>query len=542
MKLGMFLLTASPLLVSLTVLAGIFNGLCSVGVLAIINRQLHHSQLHVAGTFPTLLALGFVGLMVGKLTSAALSEILLVRFGQDTILGLTDRLSRSVARAPLRRLERIGIPRLLTVLTDDVNTLSEAVRALPSLIVNGAILVGCGVYLAWLSWVLFLGIVGLIAVAGLSYRLLMARAQRDIRRARDGRDKLFGHFRALTEGVKELQLHRGRRDVFFSKEIAGTVAELRRDNVAAATWYILASSCSNVFFYLLIGLLLFALPVVSRLPLDSIGAYVFSCLYLMAPMWSILTVLPSLARGQVALQKIEACEVSIATDARADRTDTDATPHWGSLELTRVVFEYESDASPGGGFVLGPLDFTLQPKEVTFLIGGNGSGKSTFVKLLTGLYAPKSGEIWCDGQRITDENREWYRQHFSVAFTDFYLFEDLRGLDRAALDGRAADYLARLQLEKKVQIIDGRFSTTALSQGQRKRLALLTAYLEDRPICVFDEWAADQDPTYKEVFYHELLPELKARGKAVVVITHDDRYFHLGDRLIKLEDGKVVSA
>jgi putative ATP-binding cassette transporter len=538
MRLARFLLTASPLLVGLTILVGIVNGLCSVGVLAVVNRSLHH-----AGGFPILLALGFLGLMLGKLTTSALSEILLLRFAQDSLLTLTDRLCRSVVHAPFRHLERIGIPRILTVLTNDVNTLAEALRALPSLVINCTIVVGCGVYLAWLSWVTFLAIVGLFMLGALTYRLFVTRAQLGIRRARDGQDTLFRHFRTLTEGIKELKLHRGRREVFFSHELATTVAQLRRDNLAATTWYILANSCSNAFFYLLIGLLLFALPVVSRLSLESLTAYVFACLYLMAPMWALLNGLPLFARGQVALRKIGECEVSIAADipSQDPHLDKPISLRWSGLDLERVVFRYESDSPPNSGFVLGPLDFTLRPGEVTFLVGGNGSGKSTFVKLLTGLYAPHAGEIWCDGQRVSDANRDWYRQHFSVVFTDFHLFEDLRGLTNIALDRRATAYLSRLQLDQKVRIVDGRLSTTALSQGQRKRLALLTAYLEDRPIYVFDEWAADQDPTYKGVFYQELLPELKARGKAVVVITHDDRYFHLGDRVIKLDYGKVVS-
>ena len=538
MTLGKFLLTASPALVSLTVLAGLFNGLCSVGVLAVIN-----SRLHQTGAFPVALALGFLGLMIGKLLSSALSEILLVRFAQDNLLALTDRLCRSVLRAPLRQMERIGAPRILTVLTDDVTALAEAIRAVPSLVINGTILVGCGVYLAWLSWATFLGIVGLIVVGGLTYRVLMTRAQQSLRRARDGRDELFGHFRVLTEGIKELKLNRRRRDVFFAEDMAPTVAGLRRDNVVATTWYILASSCSNAFFYLLIGLLLFVVPVVGRLPLEAMTGYVFACLYLMAPMWALLNSLPVLNRGQVALQKIEECEVSIAADATTpdQRVDRNVSAQWSRLELEGVAFAYGAEGSANGNFVLGPIDLTLRPSEVTFLVGGNGSGKSTFMKLLTGLYAPQAGEIRCDGEPVRDENREWYRQHFSAVFTDFHLFQDLRGLEGADLDRQAAAYLRRLQLDQKVRIADGRFSTITLSQGQRKRLALLTAYLEDRPIYVFDEWAADQDPTYKEVFYRELLPELRARGKAVVVITHDDRYFHLGDRVIKLDYGKVAS-
>jgi putative pyoverdin transport system ATP-binding/permease protein len=97
-----------------------------------------------------------------------------------------------------------------------------------------------------------------------------------------------------------------------------------------------------------------------------------------------------------------------------------------------------------------------------------------------------------------------------------------------------------LQLSHKVQVKDGSLSTTELSQGQRKRLALLTAYLDDRPIYLFDEWVADQDPFFREVFYQQILPELKKRDKAVLVISHDDRYFHLCDRLIKLDYGQIV--
>lgn len=143
------------------------------------------------------------------------------------------------------------------------------------------------------------------------------------------------------------------------------------------------------------------------------------------------------------------------------------------------------------------------------------------------------------GQSITDASREWYRQQFSVVFSDFYLFDRLLGLDDFDRDRQTQDYLEQLHLEHKVKINNGAFSTTALSQGQRKRLALLTAYLEDRAIYVFDEWASDQDPAFKKIFYMQLLPELRSRGKAIVVVSHDDRYFDQADRIVKLDYGKV---
>jgi putative ATP-binding cassette transporter len=178
--------------------------------------------------------------------------------------------------------------------------------------------------------------------------------------------------------------------------------------------------------------------------------------------------------------------------------------------------------------------------QVIVLAGGNGSGKTTLAKLITGLYSPENGELLLDGQRITDENREFYRQHFSAIFYDFHLFESLLGLEKPDLDDCARERLARLQLSDVVTIENGVLSTTQLSRGQRKRLALLTASLEERPIYVFDEWAADQDPEFKEFFYRDLLMDLKASGKLVLVICHDDHYFDVADRVIKLESGKII--
>lgn len=183
----------------------------------------------------------------------------------------------------------------------------------------------------------------------------------------------------------------------------------------------------------------------------------------------------------------------------------------------------------------------MQSGEITFIIGGNGSGKSTLAKLITGLYPPNTGSIYLNGLLITDRNQEWYRQHFSAVFSDFYLFDSCLGFDRTDLDRQVEIYLKQLQLDHKVQVRNGVLSTTSLSQGQRKRLALLTAYLEDRPIYLFDEWASDQEPHFRDLFYRQSLMELKEKGKAVIVITHDDRYFHLADQIIKLDYGKVES-
>jgi putative pyoverdin transport system ATP-binding/permease protein len=248
--------------------------------------------------------------------------------------------------------------------------------------------------------------------------------------------------------------------------------------------------------------------------------------------------LPALIRAGVSLQKVESLNLSLIDRTETDTIPTAITPQWTTLLLNGVTHTYQTDTEDSQ-FELGPIDLTIHPGELIFIVGGNGSGKSTLAKLITGLYAPESGEIYFDHKPIHAENREWYRQHFSVIFSDFFLFDRLLGLDDLDLDHTAQTYLKQLQLDRKVKIEQGKLSTLSLSQGQRKRLALLTAYLEDRPIYLFDEWAADQDPIFKDLFYTQLLPDLRNQGKTIFVISHDDHYFHIGDRIIKLDYGKI---
>jgi putative ATP-binding cassette transporter len=211
-------------------------------------------------------------------------------------------------------------------------------------------------------------------------------------------------------------------------------------------------------------------------------------------------------------------------------------PYFASIELRDLMHEYAANGIDA--FKVGPLNFTLQPGEIVFIVGGNGSGKTTFMMLLLGLYETKEGCIVLNQKKVEAHELDRYRSYFSVVFSDYELFDTIFdcSLETAA---RATVMLEKLRLADKTSITDGRFSTIALSSGQRKRLALVSAYLEDRSVYVFDEWAADQDPQFRHLFYSELLPELKRAGKAVVAITHDDQYFHYADRVLQMRNGRL---
>ncbi len=525
---------------------GLAGGFAGTGFIVIINRILHDSGT----TQRYILVAVFAGLAVARLTINLCSQWILVRFAQEKLLQLCDVLCRRVVQTPFRTLEQIGPARILSTLTDDVAILSAAIQAVPSLASNVAVLVGCLIYLAYLSWVASLVMLTLTACGAFCYKLLLKRAFKAIQAARAGRDTLFRHFRSLTEGAKEVKMSVDRQDLLIQREIGGTASYLRRQNLTATFDYMMAEGWSNAMFCLLMGLLLFGLPTLREITLPTLTGYAFVALYAMTPVWGLIGSMPTFQRGQAALERIETLGFSLSPGVQApfescppQPSRTEKRPCVSSpapcIELDGVSFSYQIEGNGQDGFILGPLSLILHPGQLIFIIGGNGSGKTTFVKLLAGLYAPDSGEIRVEGRPVSHDSQN-YRELFSVVFSDFYLFDRLPGADMFDLDSRASTYLKLLQLDKKVRIADGAFSTTALSQGQRRRLALLTAYLEDRPVYVFDEWAADQDPAYKQVFYAHLLPELKSRGKIVVVITHDDRYFRFGDVVIKLDCGNIV--
>jgi putative pyoverdin transport system ATP-binding/permease protein len=537
-QLFRFLLQGSRSLVLLMVGAGVLSGLFSVGVLALISRTLHLGQGATAS-----LAAGFILLAAGKVATSLLAQVLLVRFSQGTILELSLSLCEKILRAPLRVLERRGSGRILATLTDDVGAVTLAVQHLPTFAMNAAIVVGCGLYLAWLSGLIFVGVAGVTLIGALVYKLMHDRAYRMIHEAREARSRLYEHFRSLTSGIKELMLHAARRRAFLDEEVRPAADDFRRSNLGAGTRYSLAEAWVQALFYGLIGLVLFAFPLVAQASEEALTGYVFAMLYMMGPIWALIGAVPTLARGQEALAQIEELGISLdqAAGAAAQPAATPATmPQAAEVTMQGLRFSYDDTEQVGRGFTLGPIDFSMRPGELIFVIGGNGSGKSTFVNVLAGLYPPQQGRLAIGDVTISDANRSAYSENFSVVFSDFHLFEKLLGLRGPELQSRTESYLSLLRIQDKVQFRGDAYSTIDLSQGQRKRLALVTAYLEDRPFYVFDEWAADQDPEYKEVFYSRLLPDLRDRGKAVVVITHDDRYFHLGDRVVKLDEGRLT--
>jgi putative ATP-binding cassette transporter len=536
-KLIAFFMKYSRTLVLLSIATGILAGASSAILMMLINARLAATlgvSVSSVRSFIVLAAL----LLIATTTSGFISNLL----AQSTSAQLRMYLCRKVLSSPLRRIEEAGPHNVMAALTQDITTIIGALLRVPGFFINSAIVIGGMLYLGWLSSTMLILLVGFVILAVASYILPQKTANRYIHLAREEYSTMVDHFRALLLGGKELRLHRPRRAAFFAEVFEPTAISLRRYSLYGDGTYVLLNSWSQVLYFIIIGLILFGLPgQLGVVSLKTLTGYALTVLYISGPIQALVNIVPAFSQANVALRKLEELGLTLS-DSEIDDVEimeTEPVTDWHQLEFAGITHSYyrEQEAS---NFVLGPIDLTVKPGELLFLVGGNGSGKTTFAKLLCGLYTPESGEVKLDGVPVNEKNVDDYRQYFSVVFTEFHVFEQLLGMQKVDLDDRAREYLVQLQLDKKVSVQDGKLSTTKLSYGQRKRLALLTAYLEDRPIYIFDEWAADQDPFFKDVFYNSILPSLKARGKAVIVISHDDRYYYVADRIVKLEYGKLV--
>lgn len=528
------LIRQSRRLLAAAAIASVVTGVCSVLLITQIN-----AALTAGGPAERAdLAWGFVAIALAAMLARMLSSVLFERLGQHSHAELRRFVSTRVIGTDFRRLEEIGGPRVQSALSEHSATVAEFFVSFPAILVNAIVVAGCLIYMAWLSWQIFLAAAMVIGLGSLGYHLAHLRAIRHLDVASREQDRLFGHFRSLVEGAKELRLHAPKR-ARFSKDVLGASIEgVRRERTRGMSIFVVSAAWGNFLIYAFIGLVLFVLvgEVPDRARIMTGFALVF--VYMVAPLENLLLALPRANLAKVSAARID----EITQELRQGETAALPQPPaaLASLTLEGVCHRYYHEAADEV-FTLGPIDLAFAPGQLNFLVGGNGSGKTTLAKLLVGLYRPEEGTIRLNGEAVDDASRDRYRQHFSAIFSDFHLFDRLLDAPSANLDAQGNALLAKLHLQHKVQVRDGAFTTRALSQGQRKRLALVVAYLEDRPFLVFDEWAADQDPLFKEVFYCELLPELKAMGKTVLVISHDDRYFHLADRLIRMENGQVVA-
>jgi putative ATP-binding cassette transporter len=518
-------------LLSVAILAGVSNAM----VLAILNSAAQAAARREL----QLLAPVFLALVIAVYVWAQRRVMLASAKEVETIV---DRLRLSMVRkirqAELRPIERLGAADIYASISSETTMISQAANM---------VVLGCQAGILIVCTMIYVGILSLpalilsgagIALASVLHLRRIDGLNRKFGEAIAADARLFDGVDDVVSGAKEIRLN-SRRQAAVERHVDAL------SHASASTHIDLQERIGKEFvftqtlFFLLLGAVVFMVPNFDPGHPETMMKVATAMLFLVGSLSILLQAIPTFARANAAAAAIGELNARLE-----DMLQASATPGGGNapqdfdrLALAGVCFEYE-DVGGESGFRVGPVDLSIRRGETVFIVGGNGSGKSTLLKVLAGLYRPTRGTVAVDGRPVEAIGSEAYRSLISAIFADFHLFRPLYGIEADSF--RVNRLLSEFELDGTLAFADGTFSTIDLSTGQRKRLALIVAELEDRPILVMDEWAAEQDPEFREHFYRELLPALRARGKTIIAATHDDRYFDAADRVLRMEDGRLM--
>ena len=520
------------------IIASSVSGIANASLLAIINLAAQKvdeggSQFRELLLFAVAFTLFVVCLKYTFDKSANVFETLLHR--------VRVRIAEKIKRSELETMDQIGREVIYNRLTQETATISQSQSNLIAALQSVVMVLFVSLYIAYLSKPAFvltlamtMGAVGIFLVKEKETNLFLDRAtQKEV--------ELIGAFTHLLDGFKQIKV----RDR-LGEDLVGDIRQISEDvrdlKVQTSRLYNNNNIFAQCFFYLLIATIVFLLPKFVTSYTDVLNELTASILFIIGPLGLVVTAIPTLARANRAAKNINDLEVLLDKQNRekglpAKANTPSAFADFQEITAENLAFSF-FDEEGHRSFEIGPIDLTIQRGECLFIIGGNGSGKSTFLKLLTGLYPASRGFVKVDGEPITPKNLQEYRELYSVIFGDFHLFHKLYGLPEIERK-LVVDHIKDMELHGKTDFDGAQFSNLNLSTGQRKRIALIVSKLEDRPLFVFDEWAADQDPQFRKRFYLELLPAFIEMGKTVIAVTHDDHFFKAAHRIVKLDYGKI---
>ncbi|MBH0064471.1 multidrug ABC transporter permease/ATP-binding protein [Psychrobacter sp. SZ93C1] len=526
------------------ILLNLVNAAVSVGIIAYINHTFISQPV-----FDTLslLSLGyFAALIALLLVTTFLSQYALTRLGHQFVYELRTKLVKQIIDTKVPQIDHLGSARLIASLSSDIQSITTAFVRMPELVQGVILSAGVALYLGWLSLPLLFIIMFWIVMTIWISTILVKHVYTHLIKLRAINDFLYQDYQSIIEGRKELALNQYRAEKLYSDDFLSHAKSYQKTVIKSDTFHLSAVNWSNIMMFASIGVV-FAVSNYLNIPMGVATTFSLTILFMQSPILHAVGAYPTLQTAQVALDKIQSLELA---DYQAAFMTDHVAKDWHSISLTDVGYRYggintQTQELAGdvnnSDDILKSVNLTVRRGDVVFLIGANGSGKSTLAKIITGIFTPTTGSVNVDQDNIDSENNADYRQLFSAIFSDQHLFKQLIGNQGNQPDeALISDWLQKLNLQDKVSVSDHQLSTDKLSQGQRKRLAMLLSVAEQKDILLLDEWAADQDPAFRRVFYQTLIPELKALGKTLFIISHDDSYFEHADRLLLMKEGRLI--
>lgn len=463
-------------------------------------------------------------------------QISLIQFTNGLVYDLRIKLTHKIFSTSYDKFEKMDRGRIYTALNDDVNTIGRSTNLFVSLATSIITAIGAFLYLASIAfWATILTIL-LIVMLSTIYYFVVQSTNIYFEEARDSRNVFMRLVNGMIDGFKEISLHRNKK-LEYKEDVAASAKEFKEKVSTADIRFVNAFLIGESLLVILLGVVSIGMTeLFPNIQWYTVMSFVIVLLYLIGPINGILNSVPALMTLRIAWRRINQFIREIPANLDLDLIPEPLFNRIDQLEAKGIEYQFENEEGDKNGFQVGPIDLEVCSGEILFIIGGNGSGKTTLAKLLTGLYEPDKGALLINNKVLKNSQLSEY---YSTVFSPAYLFEKLYNCDTKNKENEIKQYLKTLDLEDKVEIIDNHYSTIRLSGGQRKRLALLQCYIENSPIYLFDEWAADQDPEYRNFFYRTLLPEMKKLGKIIIAITHDDHYFDVADKVLKMNRGRL---
>ncbi|WP_338356173.1 cyclic peptide export ABC transporter [Yeosuana marina] len=516
-------------------LLAIISGLSGFIFIILVNNVISKSMTSGIPEDNQYLLLFFITVVFFFISRRGLA-IGVINLSENIYWNIREDVLKLIINAPFIKVKELR-EEIYSTLTVDASNVTNASLFVANFFSSIVLVLACLIYMAILSKYLFFVSIFFISIGIIVYQLRSSKSNHQFVIVRELEQHFIKVFTSVLDGVKEININPEKGKDIFNKRILRIIKEGKENNISAYVGYLNSQLISSLLFYGLISLILVYASDFQNISWDIIVNFVFVLLYLLGPIVNIMVVIPTMNRGVISIRKLSTLkkELTSISDKNMDINKGEGLKSFDKLEYRNYKFTYGT-----GKFSIGPINLEINKGEVIFIYGGNGAGKTTLINTLLGLYRSSCGELWINN-KLLDKSQVWKIKHlFTPIFSDFHLFDEFYGLKSMSLE-LINEYLELFEIAKKVDIEENKFSTLDLSTGQRKRLALICALMEDRPILILDEWAADQDPHFRNKFYFEIIPKLsKELNKTIIAITHDDQYFHLPDRLFKMEYGSLI--
>ena len=454
------------------------------------------------------------------------------------------RISNKIQRTNLRNFEGIGKEYFYTTLTTDSQIISQSSIQIINATGSLVMVISGVIALLIISVTAFMMVIFILASITTLYLSMRKQIVQNLLKISKKENQFFEALNDLLLGFKELKLNSNKSENFLKSHLHRLANEEYELKALVAKDVSKAIILSQIFMYIIIGTIVFVLPNIKPDEVSIIAPTVALLLFMNGPIVEVVGMVSLLDRANNCIDNLKNIENTLDSfknnDIPIESQDmrNKSITGFKTLKCMDAVFSYQ-DIKNDTSFKMGPMNFELKSNEVVFIIGGNGSGKSTFLKVLTSLYLLDEGELYIDNKLLNVDELTAFRNLFSPIFVDFHLFGRL--YSHKSVNYEKIDLLLdEMDLSNITNIVDGKITKMDLSTGQRKRLALIVSILEDREIFLFDEVAADQDPSFRKYFYQTIIPKLKSDGKTIIAVTHDDKYFSAADRVLKMEYGKLV--